>query len=79
MALIERFHTQPGGEASMEMHSFAVSLRRHIYRSRVSRFDFRENIDIILPARRSSIFYIGSYKFGEGTETVSEYTLIPEL
>jgi hypothetical protein len=63
----------------MEMHSFAVSLRRHIYRSRVSRFDFRENIDIILPARRSCIFYIGSYKFGEGTETVSEYTLIPEL
>jgi hypothetical protein len=61
------------------MHSSAASLRRRIYRSRNGRFDFRQNIDIILSDRRISIFYIGSYKFGEGPETSLEYTLIPEL
>jgi hypothetical protein len=79
MALKERFCTKPGGRASLEVHSFAVSLRRHSYRPRVSRLDFRQNIDVILPARRISNFYIGSYKFGEGPETVLEYTLISEL
>jgi hypothetical protein len=79
MAIKERFCTKPGGRASLEVHSFAVSLRRRIYRPRVSRVDFRETIDIILPARRSCIFYVGSSKIGEDPETVLEYSLIPKL
>jgi hypothetical protein len=79
MALKERFCTKPGGRASLAVHSFAVSLRRRVYRPRVGRFDSRQTIDFILPARRNCIFYIGSCKFGEGPETELGYTLISEL